>query len=343
MKKIRRFILSAFFICTALGLFPLSAAAASKAPSAPTDLKVYQTGSKTVYLSWTRASDADGYVVYQRNPSGKFKKIAATTNRLYTVTGLPNNVTYKFKVRSYSVIDGKVVYSQRYSSVVSARPTKPSSAVSAIHPMWFKATVNADVTASPANSKSQKQTVKKGTKVTVQYRSDLCKVQLPNGQLVYIPYSKLTFTSTVYTKKEYKQSVKEEFVNHRGYSSQTKYLIWINTYTQSYNLFVGSTGNWKLYRTAKVATGKVDNPSSPRVCRITKKAERWNYPEGRYVAPVVYYFSDNAFHSRMHRPDGSIEDTRIGQPVSAGCIRMYDEDIQYIYKYCPIGTTVVIY
>ena len=344
MKRLRNLIIFTAMVITLLGLSSLTAAAAAKAPSLPTDFKVYQTGSKTVYLSWTRSSDASGYVIYQSSGSKKkFKKIVVTTNRLYTVTGLENNITYRFRIRSFTVENGKFIYSKKYSPEVSATPIKPSSKVSAIHPMWFRATVNEDVVASPANGSSKKQTVKRGTQVIVQYRSDYCKVQLPNKQLVYIPFSKLNFTSTVYIKKEYKQSVKEEFVNYRGYASQTKYLIWISTYTQSFNLFTGSAGNWKLFRTAKVATGKVDNPSSPRVCRIYKKAERWNYPGGRYQAPVVYYFSDNAFHSRMHRADGSIEDARIGQPVSAGCIRMYDEDIQFIYDNCPIGTTVVIY
>jgi lipoprotein-anchoring transpeptidase ErfK/SrfK len=38
-----------------------------------------------------------------------------------------------------------------------------------------------------------------------------------------------------------------------------------------------------------------------------------------------------------------MKDSSIGWPVSAGCIRMLDADINYLYNYIPNGTSVLIY
>ena len=54
--------------------------------------------------------------------------------------------------------------------------------------------------------------------------------------------------------------------------------------------------------------------------------------------------SGYAFHSRLYYPNSSqLKDPSIGFPVSAGCIRMYDEDIQYIFDNIPLNTTVVVH
>jgi lipoprotein-anchoring transpeptidase ErfK/SrfK len=51
-----------------------------------------------------------------------------------------------------------------------------------------------------------------------------------------------------------------------------------------------------------------------------------------------------AFHSRLYYPNGkTLKDSSIGWPVSAGCIRMLDADINYLYNYIPNGTAVLIY
>lgn len=315
-----------------------------KAVAAPSGFKTYQSGNGKVYLSWDTVSNATGYAVYQYDSGKKaYKKIATTKNRTCTVSGLTNGKQYKFRVKSYRKVGSVTRYSSKYSSTVTATPEKLTTSVSSVRPIYYKATVTSTVTASPASSGSKKQTVKKGTQVTVTTYGSTCKVKLSNGQQVYISLSKLNFTSSLYTTKSYSKSLKEAFVNQKGYSSRTKYLIWVSTYTQEYCLYTGSRGNWRLLRTAKVATGKASTPTSTHICSITRKEEAWTYEGGRYQAPVVYFYGNNAFHSRLHNADGTIASATIGKPVSGGCIRMYDEDIQYIYKNCPIGTTVVIY
>lgn len=315
-----------------------------KAPAAPSGLRCYQSGNGKAYLAWNKVSGVTGYAIYKYDSSTKkYVLLKKTTGTNYTVSGLKNNTTHYFKIKTYRTVKGVTRYSSKYSSPVAVKPKKLTEEVAAVHPIWYKGTVTKNVVASPADSSSKKQTVKKGTKVTVVSYGSTCKVKLPSGEQVYIKLSNLELTSEVYTTKSYSAQVKRDFPNLNGYSSSTKYLIWVSTYTQEYCLYTGSRGNWKLLRTAKVATGKASNPSAARICKITKKEDAWTYSNGTYQAPIVYFYYENAFHSRLHYPDGRLASTTIGKPVSSGCIRMYDEDIQYIYDNCPIGTTVVIY
>jgi lipoprotein-anchoring transpeptidase ErfK/SrfK len=50
-----------------------------------------------------------------------------------------------------------------------------------------------------------------------------------------------------------------------------------------------------------------------------------------------------AMHSRTYTPDGSLLDATLGRPASHGCVRMKQEDIDWLAKYIPLGTTVVVY
>lgn len=311
--------------------------------AAPSNFKIYKNANGKFYFSWSKVKKATGYALFQYNSATKkYEKIATSKSVNGSVSGLTAGKTYKFKLRAYRTVNGVTRYGS-WSRVITKKAPTISSAVASVRTIWYKATVLSNVTASPANSKSKRQRVKKGTKVTVVTYGGTCKVQLPNKDMVYISLSKLNFTSSIYTKKSYSKKLKENYVNQSGYSSSTKYLIWVSTYTQEYCLYTGSAGKWKLLRTAKIATGKAASPTATHICKIRGREERWTYENGTYQAPVVYFYGKNAFHSRLHNPDGSIAAPNIGKPVSGGCIRMYDEDIQYIYDNCPNGTTVVIY
>lgn len=309
----------------------------------PSNFKIYKTASGQFYFSWSKVNKATGYVIYQYNSTTKqYEKAALSKTVNASVSKLTAGKTYKFKIRAYRTVNGVTRYGT-WSSVITKKAPVISSAVASVRTIWYKATVLANVTASPANAASKRQLVKKGTKVTVISYGGTCKVQLPNKDLVYISLSKLNLTSSVYTTKSYSKKLKENYVNQSGYTSSTQYLIWVSTYTQEYCLYTGSAGKWKLLRTAKVATGKAATPTATHICKIRGREERWTYENGTYQAPVVYFYGNNAFHSRLHNPDGTIAAPNIGKPVSGGCIRMYDEDVQYIYDNCPNGTTVVIY
>ena len=144
---------------------------------------------------------------------------------------------------------------------------------------------------------------------------------------------------------DYTPEIKTRWVNLQGYSSKTKYLIWVNLTYQRVNIFEGSQGNWTLIRTCLCGSGKPSTPTIKGVFATTYKQNAWNYGS-YYCGPVVRFYGGYAFHSRLeYWPMGSgrFYDARIGFPISHGCLRMYDDDIWFIYNNIPNGTTVVVH
>ena len=149
---------------------------------------------------------------------------------------------------------------------------------------------------------------------------------------------------------------KELYINAKGYTSETEYLIWVNRDYQRANVFkgTGQANEWELYEVFIISTG-LWRYSTPRgVTTIpSRTAAGWAFPEEGYrVEPVVRFWpersspegSSYAFHSRpLSMQTREVTDTRIGVPASNGCIRMYCEDVWWIYNNIPDHTTVVVY
>lgn len=144
---------------------------------------------------------------------------------------------------------------------------------------------------------------------------------------------------------DYSDGLKEWYVNSKGYSSQTKYLVWVSRQNQKVYVFAGSKGKWKVSKTFICGTGKLSTPTPTGVTYITYREAGWNH--GNYSCkPVVRFYPNTgyAFHSRLYYPNyNGLKDPSIGWPVSAGCVRMLDTDITYLYKNVPNKSTVVIY
>ena len=161
--------------------------------------------------------------------------------------------------------------------------------------------------------------------------------------------SALSTVSTVsswynYQRQEpYRLGTLEGFVNQMGYASDTEYLIWVSTTTTSVNVFKGSQGNWKLEKSMDCALGASYSPTVRGTFKTFMIDNEWDF--GAYKCRwVTYFYGGYAFHSRKWSPDYSyLVDPSINCLVSAGCVRMYDEDCYYIYSTIPLGTTVVVY
>lgn len=144
---------------------------------------------------------------------------------------------------------------------------------------------------------------------------------------------------------DYIDATKEAFVNGKGYSSKTQYLLWANLATQKVNVFKGSKGNWQLVKAFRMASGARSTPTPQGVTYVTYKQTAWK--TSSYVCkPIVRFYPGTgyAFHSILYKADESgIKDGSIGFPVSHGCLRMKPASIQWIYNNIPVNTTVVIY
>ena len=146
---------------------------------------------------------------------------------------------------------------------------------------------------------------------------------------------------------DYAPEVKTAWVNLKGYQSASKYLVWVNLTYQRVNIFEGSQGKWKLIRTCLCGSGTNATPTIRGVFTTSYKQSAWNYGS-YYCGPIVRFYgtSGYAFHSRLqYWPMNSDRyyDARIGFPISHGCLRMYNDDIWWMYNNIPNGTTVVVY
>jgi len=140
------------------------------------------------------------------------------------------------------------------------------------------------------------------------------------------------------------------FANAGGYESETEYLVWVDRAHQRMNIFEGSAGEWELTKTFIIATGGPGTATHKGVTTISSRSRGgWGFEDrGFRVYPVVRFFQERpesyAFHSRPKEfGSQNFTDDRIGFPVSAGCIRMYDEDIWYLFNEIPDNTTVIIH
>ena len=139
---------------------------------------------------------------------------------------------------------------------------------------------------------------------------------------------------------------KEIWVNAKGYTSKSEYLLWINIAYQRVNIFKNKVGEWELIRECIVGTGAPGRGTATGVTTTTYK-QRDGWVTGSYMCRPVVRFRPGtgyAFHSRLYYPySDKLVDAGIGYPISLGCIRMYDEDIWFIFDNIPDGTTVVVH
>lgn len=320
-----------------------------KKPSVP---KLYQSAcsDRQIKLKWKKAKYASGYEVFQQDGSGEFKSIGTVSGNSTVISSLINNITYKFKIRAFRKVGSLVRYGD-FSYVISGKPVDASTSLNAVKTMTYRATVKSTINARLADGSNKKVTVRGGTGVTVTtWSQGTCTVKLPNGKKVHISRSNLNIYSCIYNSKtDYSTKVKEDYVNYKGYSSSSHYLIWVSLYHQRLYIFKGSTGNWKLFRTCKCSTGKAATATPKGIYSLYRKERHMQFDASSY-ADYPCYFNGSAIHSWVKlgsRTSGYsgrwYRDGSLGHPASHGCVRLNDSNIIYLYKQVPIGTTIIMY
>lgn len=294
-------------------------------------------GDKSAILTWSKAARAESYIVYRYNASEKkWEVVKKDVKELtYTDKKLAQEKIYKYRVAAYNN-GGTGEKSSTVSISVRKTPAKVRS-------IGYKAVVKSR--APLFTSKSSKKRVrylKAGTRVTtVDYGKQRYQINL-GGKSYWISKDRLRFTSSIWTTSDYSTKTKEDFVNKKGYKSKTKYLIWISHYTQRVIIYQGSKGKWKVIRSGRCATGLHNTMTPKGVYSIISKCKGFFY-KYTYEKPGVYFKKGIAFHSRIKKYSGGYSDATIGRPKSHGCVRLMDEEINFIYNKCPKGTTVVSY
>ena len=185
-----------------------------------------------------------------------------------------------------------------------------------------------------------------GTKLDHYYYREgnrAASVYTENGKFGWVDINCISIPTTYEIREPYSQEIMEAFVNQKGYTSSTDYLIWVSLKTQTVNVFQGKTGEWKLIRSMPCASGKNSTPTARGEFAIKEKLWEWDF--GSYkVKNVTVFYGGYAFHSRIYnRSYTTMLDDAIGHPASDGCLRMLDEDCRYIVDEMPYNTRVVVY
>jgi hypothetical protein len=154
----------------------------------------------------------------------------------------------------------------------------------------------------------------------------------------YISKSKADYSKNY----DYSNEIKEAYVNYKGLSSRTKYLIWVSLYTQQATIYTGKKGNWKILYTFDIASGSPADRTPRGTHKISYKEPKWQH-HGWRSAYVTHFYKKASFHMRPKYNNGKLKDKRLGMPISNACVRCPDNMAIFIYKNIPRGTTVKIY
>lgn len=176
------------------------------------------------------------------------------------------------------------------------------------------------------------------------------KVQLldsdgnPTKTVGWVKRGAISASADIDLKHDYTEADKEEFANK--YSSDTKYLIWVNGYTQRINIFKGSKGHWNLIGTNRVTLGNYYQPVSTGIKRLGKKVGRVNNLDDK-GRPYYFLYSrtfkgSGYFHTRSYWASGKAKNSIKNNhyPNTKGCIRLYTSDAKFVYG-LPKGTKIV--
>ena len=191
-------------------------------PKTVSDLKSTAQTTSAITLSWSKVTGATGYHVYKYNTSTKkYEKIKTLTANSYKATGLKDNTTYKFKVRSYTKAADGTILNSGYSSVCSAKTkiiysvnfAENSGAVYAGETIQINATTSpagkaltwksSDTSIAKVSSSGKVTTLKSGTAtITAYFKHDDKTYKATYTLTVNKPSVKLNLTSYTITEGE---------------------------------------------------------------------------------------------------------------------------------------------
>ena len=350
---------------------------ASVFPAKPTGVKakVKDKKSNKVTITWKKAANATAYCVYRNNKnkiSGKPIGWTKTNKLSFVDSKAPGGKRFYFvKAMCKPSTGGNSNVWVVSDASAGAKVKVPTFLTEGIRPIaWYATLRYTSKLNSDKSCKNAVDSIGKGVKVKVVGKNPKriprdghpysFQVQLIKDDKVvksgWIKYGGIiTVKGDVAYKKgkalDWTKDFKEYYVNLKGFSSKTKYLIWTSTYTQRVNLFQGKKGKWKLIKSWRCTSGKFYHPTALTYNRTifkrqyTRTRPKITDPTKFYYYHYVSYFSGgDGFHtivwdSQTHKLLRHV--VKNCQPGTMGCIRMAVADAKYIYTKVPLHTKTV--
>lgn len=134
----------------------------------------------------------------------------------------------------------------------------------------------------------------------------------------------------------------ESLINSKDCLSNTNYYIYTNLSQHVVCVFTGSNHNWKLIKSFSCSVGKSSTPTIRGHFSVGDKGTYFVTENGLICKYFTQISGNYLFHSILYDKNGNVVDSRLGQNISHGCIRLALENAKYIYDTVPASTSIWI-
>lgn len=155
---------------------------------------------------------------------------------------------------------------------------------------------------------------------------------------------KTGYVSGSYVSVSDTKAAAEAFVNGKGLTSSTGYLIWVNTQTIHTYVFTGKAGSWRLVKDMLSTVGKESTPTIKGSFTLLAKGNYFTVDghEDWICKNYSQFYKDYLIHSVVYNKSGQLIDGRLGMRLSKGCVRVSLVNAKYIFDTIPKGTRIFI-
>lgn len=289
----------------------------------------------------------DGYAVDVYH-NGTMQKVNI---QLYQKNG-GNNQIFKFEQGTDGLYHIRNVYSRHVLDVDHGYLSDGANVMQyalnkGLNQKWL-VILNIDGTVSLINSATGK---------ALNIAGNICKNEANINQWTYTGADAQKFSLTA---TEYDHSLDERAVDYRIYStvaawaakmnsianatgSATLYQLIVDRATNHVGVYQKTNGLWNAIAFWSCATGASRTPTPAGIFKVGQRGYSFGHGYTCYYW-TGFIGTTYLFHSTLYR-QGTMSplDSRLGQNLSHGCVRLAIQNAKWIYDHIPSGTTVRVY
>ena len=152
------------------------------------------------------------------------------------------------------------------------------------------------------------------------------------------------------TAKRAVQAAKHAVVKERALDwvrqegSETDYCLAVDVTAKRTIVMQRNGDDWKVVKYWICSTGAPESPTLTGVYQVEGRGYSFGDYEGYTCYYYTQYWGPYLFHSIKYEPGTfDVQDGRLGEEVSEGCVRLSLENAKWIYDNIPWATRVIVY
>ena len=152
------------------------------------------------------------------------------------------------------------------------------------------------------------------------------------------------------TAKRAVQAAKHAVVKERALDwvrqegSETDYCLAVDVTAKRTIVMQRDGDDWKVVKYWICSTGAPESPTLTGVYQVEGRGYSFGDYEGYTCYYYTQYWGPYLFHSIKYEPGTfDVQDGRLGEEVSEGCVRLSLENAKWIYDNIPWATRVIVY